>query len=130
MELASPEGDADTFLRALALRAASPLKTECKHRFATLGYRIDWLNTTPPMTDVIARLALRKSGRLCFAGTPSTGKTALAQHLAKALGLPLHVKKASDLLGMYVGQTEANLADAFAEARREDAVLLLDEADS
>jgi broad-specificity NMP kinase len=130
MELARPEGDADTFLRALALRAVYPLAAARKPRFATLAYRIEWLNTDPTMTDVVQRLALRKAGRLCFAGPPGTGKTALAQHLATTLGLPLHNKKASDLLGMYVGQTEAQLAEAFAEARRDDAVLLLDEADS
>ena len=40
------------------------------------------------------------------------------------------VRRASDLLGMYVGQTEQNLAECFAEAARSRSVLLIDEVDS
>src|SRR3712207_9427875 len=46
-----------------------------------------------------------------------TGKTALAAHLAERLDRPLAVKRASDLLSEWVGGTEANIAEAFAEAR-------------
>jgi SpoVK/Ycf46/Vps4 family AAA+-type ATPase len=67
---------------------------------------------------------------LLLTGPPGTGKTALAAHLAERLDRPLRVKRASDLLSKWVGETEANIADAFAEARDEGAVLLFDEADS
>jgi SpoVK/Ycf46/Vps4 family AAA+-type ATPase len=50
--------------------------------------------------------------------------------VAERLDRPLTVKRASDLLSQWVGQTEARIADAFAEAREEGAVLLFDEADS
>lgn len=40
------------------------------------------------------------------------------------------VKRASDLLDMYVGQTEQRIAAMFDDARQRDAVLVLDEADS
>ena len=39
-------------------------------------------------------------------------------------------KRASDLLGKFVGESEANIARMFREAREAKAVLLLDEADS
>jgi SpoVK/Ycf46/Vps4 family AAA+-type ATPase len=39
-------------------------------------------------------------------------------------------KRASDLLGKWVGDNEKNIAAAFAEAAREGALLLIDEADS
>jgi transitional endoplasmic reticulum ATPase len=42
----------------------------------------------------------------------------------------LIVKRTSDLLSMWVGQTEKQIADAFAEARHQGGVLLFDEADS
>lgn len=67
---------------------------------------------------------------LLLTGPPGTGKTALAAHLAERLDRPLQVKRASDLLSKWVGETEANIADAFARAREEGAVLLFDEADS
>ena len=50
--------------------------------------------------------------------------------MAQKLDRPLLVKRASDLLSMWVGGTEKLLAAMFEEARNERAVLLLDEADS
>ncbi|MDB5944914.1 MAG: ATPase protein family-like protein, partial [Ramlibacter sp.] len=61
---------------------------------------------------------------------PGTGKTALAEHIAKSLDKPLLVKQASDLMSKFVGETEQNMAAMFREAENEKAVLLLDEADS
>ena len=67
---------------------------------------------------------------LLLTGPPGTGKTALAHHLARVLDRPLLVRRASDLLSKWVGGTERNIAEAFAEARRQEGVLLFDEADS
>ncbi len=133
-ELARPtlEGPAgDCFLRALLMRAgrAGP-RLRIRPSSPGLPYRIDWLNTQPPVADIARLLELRGNGRLCFSGPPGTGKTALAQHLARALDRPLHAKKASDLLSCWVGETEKNLAEAIESAEREGALLLLDEADS
>lgn len=71
-------------------------------------------------------------GPLSFllAGLPGTGKSAFARHLADRLGLVLIEKRASDLLGMYVGENEKNIAEAFAEAVEARAFLLFDEVDS
>jgi SpoVK/Ycf46/Vps4 family AAA+-type ATPase len=67
---------------------------------------------------------------LLLTGPPGTGKTALAHHLARCLDRPLLVRRASDLLSKWVGETEQNIAGAFEEARRKEGVLLFDEADS
>lgn len=67
---------------------------------------------------------------LLLTGIPGTGKTALAHHLARVLDRPLLVKRTSDLLSKWVGETEQRIAAAFAEARQRGGVLLLDEADS
>ena len=63
-------------------------------------------------------------------GPPGTGKTALAHHFARSLDQDLLVKRTSDLLSKWVGQTEANIAAAFEEAREKDCMLLFDEVDS
>lgn len=67
---------------------------------------------------------------LLFHGPSGTGKTALARHLANVMDRTLIVKRMSDLLGPYVGQTERALAEAFTQAQAEDGILLIDEADS
>lgn len=67
---------------------------------------------------------------MLFYGPPGTGKTALARYLADRLDRECKVVRASDLLGPYVGMTEANIAGAFRDADRDDAVLIIDEADS
>lgn len=64
------------------------------------------------------------------AGPPGTGKSAWIRHLARQMGLPVLQKRASDLLDAYVGGTEHNIADAFAEARDTGVFLVFDEADS
>lgn len=67
---------------------------------------------------------------LCLQGPPGTGKSAFARHLADRLGLEVIQKRASDLMSMWVGSTERNIAEAFAEARDAEAFLVFDEADS
>ncbi|MCG2594506.1 AAA family ATPase [Ramlibacter sp. XY19] len=79
---------------------------------------------------IVEALKARGHGTLCFYGAPGTGKTALAEHIARSLDRPLLVKQASDLMSKFVGETEQNMAAMFREAEAEKALLLLDEADS
>ena len=67
---------------------------------------------------------------LCLYGAPGTGKTAFCEHLAKTLGINIIKKRASDIKGRYVGETEKNIAMAFQEAHTKKAMLVFDEADS
>ncbi|MHB1896981.1 MAG: AAA family ATPase [Metallibacterium sp.] len=97
---------------------------------AGLPFTTAALQCDVPVEQLLARLRAKPAGRLLFHGPPGTGKTALAQHLAEHIGRELLLKRASDLLAPYVGQTEANLAAMFRDAGREGDVLLLDEADS
>lgn len=77
---------------------------------------------------------LREAGHrpvsFCLSGLPGTGKSAFARHLAEQMGLEVIEKRASDMLSKWVGESEKNIAAAFAEAREASALLIFDEADS
>lgn len=77
-----------------------------------------------------ARPGAPRAVSLLLSGPPGTGKSAFARHLAKAMGLEVLQKRGSDIFGSYVGETERNIAAAFAEARDEGKFLIFDEADS
>jgi len=68
--------------------------------------------------------------RMLFYGVSGTGKTEFARYIAQLLGKKILLKRASDILGMFVGQSEKNIRDAFEEAERTGSILLFDEADS
>ena len=88
------------------------------------------INTDVPLDGLVEGLRKHAEARLCFYGPPGTGKTAFGCWLAQELDRPLMVQRVSDLVSPYVGQTEQNLAEAFAQATQDGAVLLLDEVDS
>lgn len=88
------------------------------------------IHTDTDMAQVSNGLMTVRSGRLCLYGPPGTGKTAYGRWLAQQLGMPLVIKRASDLLSMWVGETEKNIRKAFDHARDADAVLMIDEVDS
>lgn len=75
-------------------------------------------------------LVATKSGRLCLYGPPGTGKSAFGLWLAEQLGVPLCLKRASDLISPFLGVTERNIAAAFRQAEQEASLLLIDEVDS
>lgn len=82
------------------------------------------------LAEVLSAIENAEQGRILLFGPPGTGKTGFAYHLSELTGLTLHHTRASDLLDPYVGGTEQKIARAFAEASKENAILLLDEADS
>ncbi len=107
-------------------------RTPARQRPCVTTYDLAMLHvqTRYELPRIIEALRARGHGSLCFHGPPGTGKTALAEHMAQALDRPLLVRQASDLVSKFVGETEQNMAAMFREAESEQAVLLLDEADS
>lgn len=66
---------------------------------------------------------------ILLSGPPGTGKTEFVKYLASQLDKEVVVVMGSDLLGMYVGQTEQNIAQAFRRAEETESILFLDEID-
>lgn len=95
-----------------------------------LGYKLDVLNTDISLEDMCEGLSNHKQGRVCLYGPPGTGKTAFGKYLADRLDLPLISKRASDIVSPYLGDSEKNMAKMFRQAKDENAVLMLDEADT
>ena len=93
-------------------------------------YDLGFINTDLPVAKLVDAMKINPSGTFCFYGAAGTGKSELARYMADEIGKPLLLRRASDILSMYVGGSEKNIASMFAEARQQDAVLVLDEADS
>lgn len=93
-------------------------------------YDPDLINCDTNLTELVDGIREHGTARLCLFGAPGTGKSAYSRWLAEQLDKPLHVKRGADLLSMWVGGTEKNIARIFAEAEQDNAVLLIDEVDS
>ncbi len=105
------------------------------------SYDLSVLNTSINATEIVQMLQAAENYknenpeeidgvRMLFYGMSGTGKTELARYIAKTLGKPLLLKRCSDLLSPFVGQTEQLIAEAFEEAEVTNSILLFDEADS
>lgn len=94
------------------------------------SYDPSLVNTNMDMQKLAEGIKRNPNARLCFYGVPGTGKSAFGHWLAHEIDKPFLLKKASDLISMFVGGTEKNIAKAFEEAKEEGAVLVFDEVDS
>lgn len=68
--------------------------------------------------------------RLLLMGAPGTGKTTFAEALAEALLMPLAVLRYEAVIGSFLGETGARLAQVFDWVRTRRCVLFLDEFDA
>ena len=94
------------------------------------SYDPNFVNSNCNLNELMQGIKESKSARVCLYGVPGTGKSAYAKFIAKSLKKPIIIKKGSDLLSMWVGGTEQNIARAFKEAQDKKAVLVFDEVDS
>lgn len=94
------------------------------------AYDLRFVNSSVSVEKIIAGLNKKPRGTFCFYGPAGTGKSEFARHIADKTGKPVIVKRASDILSKWVGEAEQNIAEMFSEARQQEAILVLDEADS
>lgn len=113
-----------------ALRVQNQSYTRMSNASTKVSYDVNCINADCDLEQLIKGLGQSNEGRICLYGPPGTGKSAFAQHAAKLLGKTVLLKRASDILGPFVGETESRMAAMFNEAIEKDAVLILDEADT
>ncbi len=93
-------------------------------------YDIAFINANADLSTVAKQMCRTRNARICLNGPSGTGKTAYVRWLAQDLGVSLMRLNASDLIGPFVGQTEAQIRAAFGRAERSGDLLLIDEIDS
>ena len=105
-------------------------------------YNLDILNTTIPAPEIVEMIqnAITNKNesfgqsadgiRILFYGLSGTGKTELARYISEKTGKKLLIKRVSDIMDKFVGETEQNISAAFEEAEETDSILLFDEADT
>jgi SpoVK/Ycf46/Vps4 family AAA+-type ATPase len=96
-------------------------------------FDLDLVDADQDLSAIADRLSqpdAPKNVSLLLSGPSGSGKSLFARHLAERMGLEVVQKRASDLLGKYVGETEKRIAASFQQAIDESAFLIFDEADS
>ncbi len=91
------------------------------------------VNPDPDLAAIESRLVLpdaRKNFSFLLYGPPGTGKSNYLRHLAGKMDIEFIEKRASDILGRWLGESEKAIAAAFTEAEDRKAFLVFDEADS
>lgn len=126
------ENDFEEFIENVAQAVSKKNSVKNKKEFEMKEYDESLVNTDINIQNLTSKI--KSCGKLnfslCLYGEPGTGKSLYLRYLADQLGLKVIMKRASDLISMWVGGTEHNIAEAFAEAKRKKAMLIFDEADS
>ena len=129
------ELNTSNFAETLLMMFNQTLKSQNKPKIEPLvlgkaDYNLDYVACNDNIHHISEGLKQSKKGRICCYGPPGTGKTAWAAWLAEQLDMPLLLRQGSDLLNPYVGGTEQNIAQAFEQAKADNALLVLDEVDT
>ena len=129
------ELNTSNFAETLLMMFNQTLKSQNKPKIEPLvlgkaDYNLDYVACNDNIHRISEGLKQSKKGRICCYGPPGTGKTAWAAWLAEELEMPLLLRQGSDLLNPYVGGTEQNIAQAFEQAKADNALLVLDEVDT
>ena len=99
---------------------------------AAENYDLSLVHADPDLSALTERMVQIGRFRLgiLLDGPSGSGKSEYAKQLAKRMDLDPLTKRASELMSKWVGETEQQIAEAFAEARASDSFLIIDEADS
>lgn len=93
-------------------------------------YDLTLVNVEYDLNEIVDNMCNVDEATLLVYGVSGTGKSAFAKHLANKIGREIIIKKGSDLLSKWVGDSEKAIAQAFKEASDKGAVLVFDEVDT
>lgn len=119
------------------LDAAARLENGGTAPFLADHHETPWMHELAAADIDLAKIETRlanptadRNVSFCLEGPTGAGKSAWARHLASVMQMSIIEVHASDLLSKWVGESEQRIAQAFAEARANDAILIFNEADS
>ncbi|MFA6678988.1 MAG: ATP-binding protein [Candidatus Methanomethylophilaceae archaeon] len=100
------------------------------------GFSLEGLNTSEDLKMIVNAVKKFKEAKdkdpdaprmnILLTGNPGTGKTEFVKYVGRETGKEVDVIMGSDVLGKYVGETEASIKGAFDKAKKEDHIIFLD----
>jgi len=122
--------------RSISLTARGHVeKAPPKINFNVSSYCLDALNASDNLLQIADKILGWKPSQepgisMCLYGPPGTGKSEYVKYVAYKMQKNVLVKRASDILNLYLGESEKAIARAFQEAEETGSILLFDEVDS
>ncbi|UXN03582.1 ATP-binding protein [Bartonella sp. HY406] len=103
-----------------------------KDKAQAKNFEIELANSNADLKQLVEKIVHLgpKPLSFLFMGASGTGKSLFARHLADRLGMKVAHKRASDILSMWVGGSEENIANIFKQVAENNEFLIIDEADS
>ena len=103
-----------------------------KNKIAAENFEIELANSNTDLKQLVEKIVTLgpKPLSFLFMGASGTGKSLFARHIADKLGMNVAHKRASDILSMWVGESEENIANIFKQVAENKEFLIIDEADS
>lgn len=126
------EEDFEKYIENVAKVVTKRKSVKNKKEFEMKDYDENLVNADYDISNLTQKIKQcgKQNFSLCLYGEPGTGKSLYARYLAKQLGIEVIMQRASDLISPFLGQTEQNIAKAFADAKAKKAMLIFDEADT
>ena len=125
--------DTDYLIEKLREESLTKTNSIISQNIKLTNFDINFINTdTALLEKTIKSIKNGNKNKVSFLlyGPSGTGKSYYLRYLASQLGYEVIERRASDICSKWIGETEQNIADAFAEAKNRRAFLIFDEIDS
>ncbi len=106
------------------------LDDEEKNEIKRILFQAKYLHTVFEKWGFDKTIKYGKGTTILFYGPPGTGKTATSEAIAHSMRKKIGIVKYAQLLGKWVGDSEKHVSLSFEQAKKENCVLVFDEADA